>query len=256
MHLDVDYSMSLITRKRNHIQRRIKKHSLEYEIGSSQQDFQFFYEKMYKPFIESRHKESAVISDYKKMFQEFKKEKSSIYFVTHDGNRIAGLYEQSYDGIPYMHSVGVLDGSVEFLKMGAVGAAYYFAISDHKKNNINRVNMGGSSPLLNDGLTKFKASIGARVSEPHRQDSIKLKLLILGNSPAVKDFLMPNSFVYFENKDINCAIFKDEIEKEHEAEYEKLCHRAELMNVMKTNIYMFSTFQALPLVLYSDREAV
>ncbi|MCK5137397.1 MAG: hypothetical protein KAR19_16555 [Bacteroidales bacterium] len=244
MHLDVDLSLSLI-KKGNDIPRRIRKYSLGVEKGYSDQDFAFFYEKMHKPYIECRHKESGIVEDYKKMLQDFKREKSTIYFVIKDGLRIAGLYEQNFDGIPFMHAVGILDGSDDIMKMGVIGALYYFALTDHRKNNIKRVNIGGTSPLLKDGLTMFKLSLGAKVSEIQHQDSLRLKLLPLRNSPAVEDFLTSNSFTYIDNEYVYCAIFKDETKEESEIKIQKLHYQTNAMNVRKARVFYFDTHNKL-----------
>lgn len=238
-YMDVDLSLSVI-KKGNDIPRRIRKFSLESEISTSSRDFELFYEKMHKPYVESRHRNSAYIEDYKKMLQDFKKKNSTLYFVLKDGRRVAGLYEQNPDGIPYMYGVGVLDGSEDLMKKGAVGALYYFALEDHRDNNIKRVNIGGTSPLLKDGLTRFKLSVGAMASEFQYQDSIRLCLLPLRNSPAVKNFLTSNPFTYFENNNVNCAVFIDKTNPVPEAEVQKLLKKTRAMGIKDTKFFCFS----------------
>jgi hypothetical protein len=144
-----------------------------------------------------------------------------------------------------MHAVGVLNGSDDIMRMGVIGALYYFALTDHRKNNIKRVNIGGTSPLLKDGITMFKLSLGAKVSEIQHQNSIRLKLLPLGNSPAVKDFLTSNSFTYIENEYVYCAIFKDETKEESEIKFQKLYNQTNAMSVKQTRVFCFNTHNKL-----------
>ncbi len=104
----------------------------------------------------------------------------------------------------------------DIMKMGVIGALYYFALVEHRKNNIRRVNIGGTSPLLKDGLTTFKTLLGAKASEYQYQNSVGYKLLALGNSSVVKDFLTSNPFTYLEDDHVYCAMFKDETTGESE----------------------------------------
>jgi hypothetical protein len=240
MYLNVDLSLSFI-KQGGYIPRRIRKHSLEVEKGFLDQDFVFFYEKMYKPYIARRHKDSAIVENCKMMLRDFKRKNSIIYFIIKDGIRVAGLYEQNYNGIPFMYAVGVLDGSDDLMRMSVIGALYYFALKDHKEHKIKRVNIGGTSPLLKDGLTMFKLSLGAKASEIQYQDSLKLKLLPFGNSSAVKSFLTSNSFTYIENEFVFRAIFKDETKDESELTFQKLYSDTNIMGVEKTRVFCFDS---------------
>jgi len=237
MYLDVDFTLSLIGNHHS-IKRHIKKHSLIPEKGYSEEDFFFFYDKMLKPYVESRHKETAVVEDYHTMLEGFKKNKSKIYFVVKDGLRMAGLYEQHEKDNPHMYAIGVLNGSDKIMRMGVIGALYYFALSDYQKNNIKYVNIGGTSPMLTDGLTVFKQNLGAKVQEIQNQDWLRLKLIPLKNTSAVKDFFKSKPFMYFEDECIYCAIFKDE--KNSESEFQKLHLLAEKTGIKSIRIFCFN----------------
>ena len=226
MHLDVDGSFDILSQKGHHIRRKIKKFNLSVEIGENREDFEFFYERMYKPYVQARHKGSAVIASYHEMFGHPCMESARIFFVTYRGQRIAGMYEQFFNGVPYLHAVGILYGSFEYLKMGAVGASYYFAIKDYKNHRIPRVNLGGTSPLLTDGLTRFKISLGGKISEFERQDSIRLKLMLLKYSPGLSAFLVNSGFIHFDRDQINCALFKDRSSEQTDPEFEKCVQMA------------------------------
>lgn len=240
MYLDVDISLSVIEKDKD-VLRRIRKHSLKVEKGFSEQDFLFFYNMMYKPSIDYRHKDSAYIENYKMMLQEFNRTDSLIYFIIKDDLRVAGLYVQIFDGIPFGHAIGILEGSDDYLRMGVMGALHYFALKDQKEHEIKRFNLGGTSPLLKDGLTRFKLSLGAKVCEIQRQDSIRLKLRPLVNSPSVKDFLTSNSFIYIENEILNCAVFKDVAEEELSIKYQQLNSQTTAMGVDRTRIFCFNS---------------
>jgi hypothetical protein len=238
MYMDVEQSMSVITRNAT-IPRRIRKHALGLERANTEADFEFLYDNMYKPYISARHMGSAVLEDRKKMTEDFRLGDSTIYFITREGRRIAGLYEQYINGEPYMHGGGVLDGSEDFLKMGVIGALYYYALENYQHHHVKRVNIGGTSPLLTDGLTAFKISLGAKVSEIPRQDSLRLKLIPLSNSKGLKDFLTGNAFAYIENDSIYCAVFSEKPPSEAADELEQRNPHVSEMGVNRIRVFYF-----------------
>jgi hypothetical protein len=240
MYFDVDLSLSIIEKDKD-ILRRIRKHSMKVEKGYSEQDFLFFYHMMYKPNIAHRHKESAYVENYKMMLQDFKRCNSLIYFITKDKKRIAGLYIQDFNGVPFAHANGILGGADDYLKMGVLGALNYFALKDQKENGIKCFRMGGTSPLMKDGLTRYKLSLGAKVCEIQQQDSIRLKLQPLVNTPAVKDFLKSNSFIYIENEKLYCAVFKDQSEEKPSIKYQLQDSQTKDIGVNKTRIFCFDS---------------
>lgn len=239
MYIDVEISLSLI-RKDGDIPRLIKKNDLSMEKGSTDQDFQFFYDKMYLPNVITRHKDGPVIEEYKLMLKEFHRCNSTIYFVIKDGQRVAGLYVQFFER-PFLHALGTINGSNDALKMGAIGALYYFVLIDQMEQNVKYINIGGTSPLLKDGLTRFKLSLGAKVGDYKKQDSPRLKLMPLVNSASVKDFLSSNPFVYIENENLYCAAFKNEEQEAPNINYQKLYSRSTAMGLDKPRVFCFNS---------------
>jgi hypothetical protein len=238
MYMDIDTSLSLIGDSHD-IRKRIRRHQLDFEIGHSEKDFLFFYEKMYKPYIERRHKKSAVVENSKMMLEEFKRKKSVIYFIIREGQRIAGLYLHLNDENPYLHAVGVLEGSDTILRMGVIGALYYFVLDDLRKSNFKRIDIGGTSPLLKDGLTAFKFSLGAMAIDIKNQKSTRLKLLPINDSCVVREFLISNTFVYFENGDLYCAVFKNNASEVTENKFPRHCFPISPLITMKSKVFSF-----------------
>jgi len=231
MFLDVDKSFEIFSDKRNHIRRMVRKYDLSLNIGTSEEDFRFFYERMYKPYIQARHKGSAVIESFETMFNHPRMESARILFVVHEGKRIGGVYEQFFEGLPYLNAVGILDGSQEYRKLGAVSATYYFAVEEYKRNQIPRVDIGGTSPLLMDGLTKFKIAIGAKVSKFECQDSVRVKLLLLNYSPGLSSYLTNSGFVHLDQDQVRCALFQNRLSEESDPDFEKQVRHANAMEI-------------------------
>ena len=175
------------------------------------------------------------------MFKSFRSEKSTIYFVIKDGVRIAGLFVQDLEGMPTLRKLGILGGSDEILRMGVISALYYYVLADLKRNNFKRVNVGGTSPFLKDGLTKYKLSHGAKVSEIPYQDSPRLKMFPLEFSSAVKDFLIANSFINIENDFLYCNVFIDETKEEYVIKSQKIDDENNKLGIKKTRYFCFDS---------------
>jgi hypothetical protein len=206
--IDIELTLS----KSKHIRdigRMIRKHSFMFEKGSSETDFEYFYHKLYKPYVKSRHKEAAVVEDYKLMLRNFMDTESDIYFVTRNGIRIAGVYLRNIENVPYMYALGILNASEELMRNGVISALYYYVIDSQRENASRRIDVGGCSPFLDDGVTCFKLRLGAKVSDISRQDSVRLMLLPAQNTPAVVDFLSTHPFVFIEDQKIFYGIFKN-----------------------------------------------
>lgn len=238
MYLDVDLTLSKI-KKRRDIPKRIRRHGLEVETSTTPEDYKFFYEQMHKPYIQDRHQGSAFVEDFKEMFHHSKSKGSILYFAKHDGKRVAGLYELKEEKGPHMYAVGILDGSEEIMRMGVLGAIYFYALQEHKANGIKRVSFGGTSPHLNDGLTMFKLFLGAQIYGIEHQDSPRLSLIPLKKSPAVKDILVSNPFAFIENNAVLCAMFTDSADKEPDEEFQKMYFRSLRINAKSSRIYCF-----------------
>lgn len=238
MYLDVEASIQLIERY-NSIPRKIRKFAMTVEQGNGAEDFLFFYDRMYKPYVVNRHKCSAVIEDRKQMLEDFLKSTSTLYFVLVQGTRSACLYVQYFQGVPYLHGVGVLDGSDEIMRTGSLAAAYYFALLDFRQKNITRVNIGGTSPLISDGLTWFKMTLGGRVSEMEKQKSLRLKLVLLGHDFGVEKLLASHPFIYIQENALKVVFYKDGDSIETDELFQKRYERAQRLEAGEPMIIRF-----------------
>lgn len=208
-YIDIKYSLAY-KRRVKEICRLNRKNAFTFEKAVAVEDFDFFYHRMYEPYIKSRYRETAVIEKYKPMLKEFTDRNSVIYFLLQNGSRIAGMYVGYIKGVPHGHALGVLDGSSEILKSGVTAPLYYFALEEHYRKGENIMTLGGTSPFLNDGLTRFKLSLRAKISDVTQQDSIMLKIIPSGTDE-IRKFLKSNPFVFMEDKKMFCAVFSDEI---------------------------------------------
>lgn len=157
--LDVDNALDAISR--NDTQKKINVHSLSCEVKTTEGDLYFFYNRMFKPYITVRHKDKAVMVDYGYFLKRFNKKNSVLFFLLKDNKPIAASFNEKKNGMIKFSGLGILDGDREILRLGAIRALYYFMLSYYQKNNVKKINFGGTSPLLSDGLTQFKVALRA-----------------------------------------------------------------------------------------------
>jgi hypothetical protein len=219
------------------VTRRIRKNELKFEFRNSTEDFTFFYNRMYLPFIAKRHGESAIILDYKYFLNKFKNRDSQLSFILKDGNPVAGSYIEYIGDRLRMGGIGVLDGRDDIIKMGVIGAVYYYKILECYNKGIKSINIGGTSPVIADGLTKYKLSMGAKAENIRYFDDDTIWFLPLKDSLATRSILKSNPFVYRIGKELYSAIFVDPSEYEDKNDFLKYIRRNSVDNLKGTNIY-------------------
>ncbi|MBN2215383.1 MAG: hypothetical protein JW723_14180 [Bacteroidales bacterium] len=224
---------------KNDILRLVRKHSLTYRKGLPESEFKFFYTRMFMPNLKCRHGDSAVYSKYGYMLSQFRKKGSQLCFVYKYNEPVAGLLTELKFKKWRLRSIGILDGREDLLKMGVTGAIYYFEMLDSFKKGIKAVNIGGTSPVLTDGLTRFKLRLGAMAEDIKFFDDLTLMLRILKDSSAVRSLLKLNPFVYRNKKKLYRAMFVDPDDYEDKYEFLRFFRHTQCKNIQGTKIYCF-----------------
>ena len=225
--------------KKNELMRRIRKYSLSFERRNTDEDFKFFHQRMYVPYICHRHKESAVICDYKFFLGIYRKKGSQLGFVVKDGEPVAGSFTEMRGDKLRISSSGILDGREDIMRMGVNGAIYYFVVLDSLNKGMESISIGGSSPVLTDGLTRYKLTLGAKAEDLQYFYSQYLWLMPLKDSQAVRNFLKSNPFVHRIKDSLYRSIFIDPSEYEDRKEFIKYIHHISCGNIKGTKIYCF-----------------
>ncbi|MBN2612165.1 MAG: hypothetical protein JXB00_11460 [Bacteroidales bacterium] len=223
------------------ITRRIRKNKLSFKIMShSDNEFRFFFDRMYVPNITNRHGDAAVHSDYRYFLNKYKQKGSYMGYIYQDETPVAGTLIEYINRDYIMFAMGILDGREDILKMGVAGALYYFTALHCIEKGIDNLNIGGTSPVLTDGLTKFKISLGAEMADTDYLGDQKLWMLPLKDSPALRGVLRHNPFVYETGKRFNIAIFMEEDECTTKEELEKVLDHAYIEKIHATSLYCFN----------------
>lgn len=236
--IDVENSLHAI--EKNDTQKQINKYGFTCEERFLHDDLKFFYERMYKPYILSRHTDSSVIADFSFFPKRFRKKDSRLFFLIKDKDPVAGSFNFRENGVIRFSVLGILDGQREILKMGAIRAIYYFMLSYYKQKNVGIINFEGTSPLLYDGLTQFKLSMRAFPNRNKLFGEKTLWLVPANETTALRAVLKSNPFIFIAQKKIYRALFIDSSEFNYKHEFMTLIKRTRYKKIDGTKIFCWN----------------
>jgi hypothetical protein len=177
----------------SNVVRRIRKYNLTYEILTKPEDFEFFNERIYIPYISKRYAEEASMDDLDKSWNS---SPSVIMAVKEQGAIVgASLIRKSEDSL-VLKRLGLLDGNDEYRLHGVIGALYYFGIVEGQKTGCRFFDLGGTRPFLTDGLTKYKMGLGAEFVTELSPQKEYLWMGINKDSAQAKNLLDENPFMH------------------------------------------------------------
>lgn len=233
----IDVEKSLFAIAKNDTQKQINKYGFTCEEKFTTDDLKFFYERMFKPYISSRHKESSVMVDFSYFLKRFRKKDSRLFFLMKDKEPVAASFNERKNGMIKFSGLGILDAKREILTMGAIRVLYFFMLSYYKEKKVEEINFGGTSPLLSDGLTQFKFSMRAFPNKKKLFGEKSLWVLPVNKANAIHDVLKSNPFIYITQKEIYRAIFLDSKELNNKHEFMQLIKRIRYDKMDGTKIF-------------------
>lgn len=188
--------------------RRINKNKLHFQTSNDESEFDNFYFKMYKPYIERVYNDMAVISEHSYLKNGFQN-KGTLGFIKKDNETIGGclLLCEGKKGIIWR--LGIKDGNMDYIKEGAMQALFYFALGWFGKRGYNKVDFGSCRPFLNDGVFRYKKKWSSAFSYKKWAEKVFL-IRPLDNTRSLREFLINNPFVFIKNNKLNAAIFINE----------------------------------------------
>jgi len=252
MRIDIDRSLK--TKQIHHIKYQIRRYGLTYENRYTLSDLDYFYNRMYIPYTAQRYKDASVTADYDYFANIFKKKGSRLFFILRDGVPVAGSFDIKKGKKVFMHSLGILDARQDLLKMGVLGSSYYFKMLDYKNKNYNSLDIGGTCPILTNGLTQHKITLGAEVVVKNIRKQF-IMLIPIHDSITIKKFLKSNPFVYLKNNSHYCAVFTMDEDESEEKDFLRLIKQTKSINIRKTVVYCFNGINTISRWLKTDPES-
>lgn len=141
--------------------RMMKKWNFTYKVSHDPCDFDFFYERMYVPYIGKRYPETG-FTDSKSHLRKIFERGFLAQIGLPDGEPIAAVVSMRQGELQFSVALGVLDANTDWLNTGVLSALYYFQIKHAYDDGLRRIDAGGVRPFLKDGLFQYKYRWGLR----------------------------------------------------------------------------------------------
>lgn len=163
------------------------------EISHRATDLVAFYNGMYVPFARHRYHADAYVQPLRHLRRAFRH--GGVVWMSRGGERLAGLvFERRHDTLRAL-ALGVTGGDPARMKEGAIVAIYVWMNDYARKAGCREIDLRGSRPVLDDGLTRFKRKWGAEIYD--RRDVHSTTLVHWPRmNPAVEAFLTRTSLVF------------------------------------------------------------
>lgn len=178
-------------------------HGWAYEVGRTEADLRFFYERMHLPTMASRHGEAARSADWDVALHALFRQ-GLLLFVNEAGTRVAGVLCRLENGgtTMRMRLLGVLDGEETHYRSGAVKAVYYLAVEWAAENGVTRIDLSNSDPFPGKGVFQFKRRFHPTVvhAESH-YGGRRAHLRVLRDTPLVRELLVATPMLTVDRSD-------------------------------------------------------
>jgi hypothetical protein len=171
----------------------VAKHGLSFEVSTEPADLEFFYQRMYVPYVRSRHGALAVVTPVETIRTWFKK--GFLQLVMHGGRAISGaLSKVDGDRLVFLR-IGLLDADPALVKCGALTAIYLFQLQLAVEQGLRAVDLRYSNPFLDDGVFRHKAFWGARAVPEHESGVNRVFYFAAGPSSKLAHFFAQNPVI-------------------------------------------------------------
>ncbi len=184
--------------------REFRRHKYSYELTQDPSKFEYFYHRMYMPYATKRYEELIFAASYRDMVTLFKK--GQLLLVKKGDDYVSGilLVGGSRDTL-FAHSLGITEGSIEYLKAGALTAVYYFSIFWAQERGYKWMDFGHCRSFLKDGVFNHKKHWGMQVKMSKRLKNV-FGIKVLNYHKGVRTFLEKNPFIFVDQGKLNGLI--------------------------------------------------
>jgi hypothetical protein len=198
--------------------RHIRTNQLSWKLSDKQDDFDFFFEKIYMPTITSSHGHSALPASYENRLCKFRSGTMKLLQVMRDEQFLAGVAIDFESGAPILRDSGVLDGSSEVKKTGAISACYLFAMDYLASQGYSSVGFGLSRSFLDDGVLNYKRKFRPIITAGS-DDGVLVRIRDLDEP--TRSMLRASPCLTWQDKSLHRTYFRDPTEIHSERQKRK-----------------------------------
>jgi hypothetical protein len=186
--------------------RNIRKNELVWRISKARKDLEYFYEHFYLPTVKASHGRAALLANRDERLQLLKTGEMDLLLVERDNEVIAGVTIDYRQQEPVLRDSGVLDGSHELKKTGAIAALYLFSMDYLASRGHQGVGFGMSRSFLDDGVLTFKRKFRPTI----RSGSEQCVLVRTGNlNNTTRTILRSSPCITWQGRELHRTYFRD-----------------------------------------------
>lgn len=176
----------------------LRKAGFSTDISRGEEDFRFFHEKMFLPYVTSRHGENAVTSSLEETLTGLKRDGWELLLIRRGGEMLAGATVEFSGSNARFWQMGVLHGDAKLLAEGVSDAVYHHMLTTCRARGVKTLNLGSCRPFAQDGVLEYKRRFGAYVAKQASDGRGFFDLEVLRPSPGGIDFLAANPMIAVE----------------------------------------------------------
>jgi len=203
--MDITPSLEILISKMKRLRRRcmrvIQESHYTYEYTNSADKFDFFYDRMYVPYVSRKHGESSTIVSKERSREKF--QRSGLFLVKSGEEYVSGILFSRKNRTLQCELLGMSHGNGREL---AGQAALLGLIKWAKEEGFTQIDYGRTMPFASDGLFWYKRTWGMQI-EPLSDLAFGIHLRTL--SDGVLDFLASNPFVFVCSSDLTILALLD-----------------------------------------------
>lgn len=198
MRLDAPFDADALARRSHSAwddMRRTRIHGWHGAVSHRASDFAAFYRDMYVPFARNRHHAETHLHPRRRLRKAFRR--GGLLQVGRGDAWIGGLLFECRHDVLDAVALGVAGGDPGRLKEGALAATYVQMFDHARRSGCVAIDLRGSRPSPDDGLTRYKRKWGASVYD--RPDVLTTTLVHWSRmSPAVAEFLTHTPLIFHD----------------------------------------------------------
>lgn len=176
----------------------LKKGGFTADSTVAEADFADFYEKLFLPYVTSRHGENAVVQTRQETMAGRKRDGWELLAIRRDDVIVAGATVEFSGERARFWQMGVRDGDPALLAEGVSDFVYHHMIATCRARGVKILNLGSCRPFAADGVLEYKRRYGAFVSPEATEIRGFFDLEVLRPSPGADDFLAANPLIAHE----------------------------------------------------------
>lgn len=208
------------------------------EISSDPKMLDFFYHRMYLPYIKAAHGDSAAFAAVSWLKKHASR--GELALIKQEGKPIAGIFRLFKNSEAGVVLIGLLDGDPDILKRGVTALIYADSIEHIGRRGYRKMRLGDSRAFIFDGALQYKRKWGAHVTGAKPGGYwIRLRESTAG----ARAFLINNPFIFEERGRLLRAAFLQEGIDRDSAALADLEKRLRISGVPDLRLFRFDAFE-------------